>query len=145
MTTRQQIINAVIARLQTIAIANGYSADLADNVHEWPALNVSLDKMPAAIVTDPGGQIDDAGVIGRTDHSLQVEIELIAKGATAVADIRALVGDVLTAVGTDPEWSGLAVDTTATGVQIAVEEHKHLFAGAQIDLEILYRTETWGI
>jgi hypothetical protein len=145
MTVRQQIVNAVIARLQTITVADGYSADLGSNVFEWPALNISPNKMPAAIVTDPGGQIEDAGVSGRLDHTLPLEVGLITRGASGVADIRALIGDVLGAVGSDPQWSTLAVDTTCTGVTIDVEEHEHLFAGAQIDLEIKYRTAQWAI
>ncbi len=145
MTVRQQIITAVIARLQTITVANGYSADLGSDVFEWPGLPISPNKLPGAIVTDPGGQIEDAGVSGRLDHTLPIEVDLLTRGATAVTAIRALIGDVLAAVGTDPQWSALAVDTRCTGVTIAVEEHEHLFAGAQINLEIKYRTAQWAI
>jgi hypothetical protein len=145
MTLRQQIVTAVITRLKTITVAGGYSATLTNNVFEWPALNLSASQLPAAIVTDPGGQIEDAGVSGRLDHTLQLEVELLAKGATAPAVVRELVGDVLRAIGTDPQWSTLAVDTTATGVQFAVEEHECLFAGAQLNLSIMYRTAPWAI
>lgn len=143
MTIRQQIMSAVIARLQTITPDNGYGFDLSANVEEWPATNLGPNKVPAAIVSDPGGGMQDAGVSGRLDHQMEIEIELIVKGTPSI--VRALAGDVLQAIGTDPTWSGLAVDTTATGVQIAVEQHQHLFSGAQIDLTVMYRTIKWSL
>jgi len=143
MTIRQQIVDAVLTRLRTITAANGYGFDLSGTVDEWPGTKISPNKLPAAIVSDPDGGIDDAGVSGRLDHKMAIEIELIVKGTPSI--VRALVGDVFKAIGTDPTWSGLAVDTTATGVQLAVEQHEHLFSGAQINLSVAYRSAQWAI
>lgn len=141
MTTRQQIINAVIARLQTITTGNGYSADLGSNIFEWPALNISKNKLPAAIVSDPVDQYKEYWSSNHVDRDLRVEIELIAKGTPDIA--RELAGDVLRAIGTDYTFGGLAMETEPVSIELDVKEEEYLFSGASIALTVKYRTEVW--
>lgn len=143
MSVRQQIIDAVKTRLQDITPAAGFAFDLSDGVDEWPGGNISPNRLPCACVSDPADKPLNYLSPDHVDHEMTVEITTIVRSTPAAS--RALVAEVLRAVGTDPTWGGLAIDTNPTGVEWHVEQREHLFCGALITLTVKYRTQLWSL
>lgn len=114
-SVRQQILEAVTARLQAITSPPGIT------VYQERRLPVDEGKLPALLVY--------AGVTDEVDYAISqvartvmtVQIDYQAAAATS-DDAMAVARDalwvaVLQAVHTDRTWGGLAVDTTESGEQ----------------------------
>ncbi|GAF85152.1 unnamed protein product [marine sediment metagenome] len=104
-SVRQQIINAFKTRLGTVLIAGGYETDLGSNVFEWKTAEWQESEMPGVDVRDPS----EAGVIRGGDHefALSIELEVKVTGTTSPSQVRDIIGDIITAIGTDPGFGGL--------------------------------------
>lgn len=144
MTVRQQIIDALEARLQAISIAGGYRTDIGARVFEWRSTDLQKKDLPAILYRDGSAPVDN-GVADFLGHQLQVDIQIITQGATAPADLREMVADVLQAIGVDATWGGLARNTLLTQVDMEIEQADKILGGASIALEIHYDTNDWSI
>jgi len=58
MSVRQQIIDAVRARLATIRIANGYNSEIGANVLEWQTTPIPVESLPAVCMRDTETEIE---------------------------------------------------------------------------------------
>ena len=143
-TIRQQIVDALDARLQTITIANGYSADLG--VYEWLVTPLEEEDLPAVIFRDTVDDIDTDEIGQRRKHDLAVTLDIAASSTASADAVRELMRDVLTAIGTDKTFGGLAYNTEPLSASLEVSEADQRLSGGQIELEIKYYTATlWTI
>lgn len=141
--TRQSIVDALDARLKTITTANGYSANLS--VFEWLVTPLEEADLPAVIFRDLEDDIDTDEIGTRRDHVLNFELDVSASATASATTVRELMRDILTAIGTDKEFGGLAYDTEPTGAGLEVSEADQRVSGGQITLEIKYKTTLWSI
>lgn len=143
MSQRQNIVNALKSRLQSIMVAGGYSSNLGSNVYEWRVKPLENANMPAIVFRDVRNSRVD-GAIGRFTWALSSEIQIITSGSTAASDIRGMIADVYKAIGTDDKWGGLAITTEQPDSdEIDIEHTEKVYAGALIRLSILYATSKW--
>lgn len=145
MTVRQQIVDAIVARFQSILIANGYSADIGNKVHEWKTVDLDPVKLPALLLRDTTDTMPTEGIGDRRHHELAIETRLVFSGKTSAADARQMIGDVAKALGIDPTWGGLAYQTLLNSADIDMEHYDRLFCVAQVDFTVLYRTKLWTL
>ena len=136
---RQQIINAVDARLKTIKIANGYNYDLGNNVFEWRDAPLSDSNLPALIYRDLSC---DTEYLETHRHKIHIEVELVIKDTLASA-VRKMIADVLKAIGVDPQWSNLAINTHPEGDEMQVKQSEKIIGGASVKFAIEFRTKEW--
>ena len=142
---RQQLIDALDARLKIIKTANGYLTNLGNNVFEWRVTNLNSIEFPACIYRDVSNTKQD-GAIGSFRWALNIEIQLVTDGETSAAEVRKLIADVYKAIGTDITWGGLAVTTEQPDSdEMDVEQHEKKQAGALIKLSIIYDANMWEI
>ena len=143
VSKRQQIVDAIDARLKTITTANGYNTDAGNNVFEWRSYPLDENSELPALVYRDTEEIESLAVGGYQLHTLTIEIEGYVVGANAARDLRALIADVIKAIGTDLTWGGLAEDTRPVEESIEIDQEERKIAGAVIRIEIDYRTQAF--
>jgi len=140
-TRRQQILSALITRLQGILVSGGYETDAGRNVFEWPDVELSdEDEMPAIVVRDTQGPVERN--TNATDlHTLTVSMECLAKGSAAPAEVRKVMGDVIKAIGVDLTFGNLAEDSNLTSVSMLQVSHEdRRLGGGEVTVELQYTT-----
>lgn len=108
---RQKIVDAIVARMQTILVTNGYSTDIGLRVKDWET-NWDQSEMPAVGVCDLPAQAADSSQDGRLDRTIwlmPVQIRIYANKASTPANVREMVKDVQAAIRTDPQFKVLTV------------------------------------
>lgn len=152
MTVRQQIVDALKARLQTILTGatvslNGetytYATDVGAAVTVWRReelrqdetwyLNLRDTKSPKA-VTGEGSEV------GRTLHRLQVAIDLVCKDSLATEQVREALADVSACVWANRTLGGLCRNIDIEEESLEVIEAGILLAGASLSLTVTYKT-----
>lgn len=147
-TLRQQIVDAIIARLQTINTANGYATDIGERVEDWPrrfeeAELAELTSGAALGVCDLTAESDRAEREARlTLHQLPVQIRIFATTDTPARTLRAMLGDVIQCVGQDDTWGGLALDSRPVRDGFIIPSEAMEIAGAAVEIEVSYQTAT---
>ena len=134
MSKRQDIFDAVVARLGSVA-----------TVKPWRVSDLEVSELPALIVKDGEAPVDAGAEIGRFQHNLTISVECLDHGTTAETAVRSMMEDVLTAVGSDPTFGGLAHRTTITGTNLIVEHQKERVAAGVVGLIIRYRVGAFEI
>ncbi len=139
---RQQIINAVDARLKTITTANSYETDLGRNVFEHRTTALGDSELPGINFRDVGCDVSQEDVaIGQHGYELTMEAEIVVKaGATSAIQIRKMIADVIKAIGVDPRWGNLAVRTTPLSDGLKFDQSEKIIAGALLTYSIIFRT-----
>ena len=143
-TKRQQIIDAVRTRLQSITVTNGYDFNLGNHVLEWRTTILNENEIPGIVFRDVQNIKIEGGPVAYFRWGLNIEIEVITQGGTSVTDIRKMLGDVYKAIGTDPKWGGLAILTEQpNNDEIQSEQQERKITGASIRLQIIYDSPLW--
>lgn len=162
---REQIMQLVKARFETIQTANGYETDLGSNVFLWRDLNLqpfAESELPACNIRDYREE-HEPKISGRADHhhTLFVECEL-ATGVTAAGGsidgdkrVRKIISDVIKSIGTTTNgetgnyWTNaagtkLAFNTLPEENQMGVAQQGKTIATAFYRFKIEYRTQRWN-
>lgn len=148
-TLRQRIVDVVATRLATITVANGYKTNAGNSVHRWLGFAIGKDLLPAIQYKDTFDNQDQA-TIGRVDHTLTIDLQLISSRNTdatedaAEEEIRKIIADLNQMVGTDETWSDLAEDTELIDDELDMEQLENRQWGATISLIIEYRTDRFN-
>ena len=145
-TKRQQILDALAARLPLILVADGYRTDAGlYTVFIDSEVPKSKHDLPCLLVFDSTADADDAVINGRTDYRLNITIEVVVLNDTSAKEQRRIAADVLKAIGVDDSFGQLAYRTVLKSVDTnVVYEHAHL-TGAEISIGIDYRCPRWEI
>lgn len=143
-TKRQKLIDAVLARMQTIRTANGYETDLGSNVDDW-RVNWDSKELPALSVLDTVAEVaflNDQPTAARQMCTLPVMLRIYGKSDSRAADLRKMLADVVRAIGTDPYWTSegvrLALWTRVTREGIVNDPESFEIGGAAVEIEIAY-------
>lgn len=147
---RQKLISAIITRLETISVANGYQtglgANIADSKPNWNEAD-----LPAVSVFDTVADVEfvhDQPTAAQQVFTLPVLIRIFLAEDDLAAEARKYLADVVKAVGVDPYWtvsgSQLALWTKLTKEGLIVPADNLEVAGAAIELEIAYLTQSWN-
>ncbi len=144
---KEQIVQAVKTRLETITTANGYHTNLGSNIYEWKQNPHNETDVLAAVIRDTDCEevnILDQSSSGIHTKILSMEIEIIAASSTVPAVLRQAEADVNKAIGTDTTFGGLAIDTTpVNSIPLYPNQNEKRIAGLQRTVEIHFRTVAW--
>jgi hypothetical protein len=145
---RTLIVQAVQTRLVAITAGATYNFTLgATKVLVWRDLKSqpwTVGELPALTIRDGIEQVRQA-LSGIHLHELPLDIMGAVTSSTLPEDeARKLLADIVTAIGVDRKWSGLAFDTDpiAEGIEVA-QEGEHI-AGARVQIVIKYRTNSFN-
>ena len=140
---RQQIVDAVATRLGTILTTAGYHTNLGSNVFEWKGTKFEAREMPGIDVRDTVDEIDHRSIDTPTNvdtHRLTVMLSLAVDGSTSTDSVREMIADVYKAIGTDPTFGALAIDSWVVKDEVDTEQEELRISGVEIEIAVLYRT-----
>ncbi|MHC1697778.1 MAG: hypothetical protein AB9919_06920 [Geobacteraceae bacterium] len=144
MSKRQSIVNAIETRMKTILTTNGYATNAGQHVFVWRTTDIPETEMPSICIYDSDCPIDYENTpVGLQGHRLTVDLVGDAKGASAQVEVRKINADLLKAIGTDPTWGGLAIDTDLISHGINIEQGDKKIGAGVVRVEIPYRTPLW--
>lgn len=147
-TLRQQIMTAVAARLAGILVASGYETNLGENVFEWRDPSLQASELPALVYRDISDDrieiLDLMGADSHTQMGLTCEIELHgSEGSTTPATLRSMIADVISAIGTDMTWGGLALFTEYLSDETSVGQADKIMGMTTVRIRINYIMKVW--
>lgn len=139
---RQQIVDAILTRMQTILIVNGYETDLGNNVFEWRTTDLQESELPGLIVRDVSEDVAVRG--GNHVCTLNIEVEAKASGTTSATVIRDIIADITKAIGTDINFSNLVQETEPVeNESLGFEQKDKKFSGATMRFNCVYVTNAF--
>lgn len=142
--TRQQIMDALEARLKSISTANGYGSNLGGSVHTWRKRPVTLADTPCLLVAD--GSADSTSLAYPVrDHRLSVDIVGVVSSNTTASQARQLADDIHAAIGADQTLGGLALKIDPLSHEITLETDGDITGAVKVSISIHYRTALWRI
>lgn len=144
--TRQDIVAAIVTRLQAINGTGGYHTNFDGNVQQWRVTGIHPNELPCLIVRDTSDEPIQESIGGGNsyiDHDLTVTISLPLSGTTPEA-FRNEIADVYKAIGSDEYWGGLAHFTTPLGDEAVMNQEEGKYVGVDVHIKIRYRTTKWG-
>ena len=142
MSRRQEIVDIIKTRLQSISIANGYGNDIV-KVDEWAMSKLQDKDMPALVVRDTGSSADN-GVSGSCTYRLQIEIDvLVSDKDTTMQMLRSVMSDVLHAIGYESD--DFYEYRTFDGDEVLVEHQDKLYGGTRMKFTVVYDAPEWEI
>lgn len=140
MTRRQEIVNAIRARLATIRTGDGYGTDLGSHVFEWKVTAFADTELPGICFRDTEQTVAEL-TGGFRNVSLTVEFILgAASGVTTASIVRQGIGDVVKAIDSDPTWGGLSWDTAIQSDEMFMDHDGKLTGLAKVTAVVKYQT-----
>jgi hypothetical protein len=106
-TKRQRIIDAVVARMRTISVANGFQTDAGAKVFEWAARmdEGEIDALPSKVALSvcdlPAEGSKESKQSKGSTYRMRIQVRILKGRGTDPAALRAVLGDVVDAVGRD--------------------------------------------
>jgi len=146
---RQQIMDALKARMQTILTANGYYTNLGSKVFDYKSTTFNDNDLDAINLRDETNNLIDELASGQNEWDLNLDVEidiLFKKGGTSITEARKGISDVKKAIGgggNDITFGGLAYKTNFASDTLIHEQDEAVIVGARIRVRIRYRTNIW--
>ena len=141
---RNELVNAVVARFQTVRVANGFLTDAGANVFLWRLHPLTPEEMPGIVLRDRRTETRLEGRVVH-EHRLYFEADLYAPTGT---DPRALLADAQSAVGKDIRWKVgstiLAVDTQPLDDELDASQEERLLRGCRYRFQVIFRTRPFN-
>lgn len=142
---RQQIIDAIIVRMQLIQIANGYETDLGSNVQDWET-NYDDSELPALSVCDAveiHTLVNNQPDAVQQKNVLPVQLRIFVKADTRAEELRKMFADLNKAIAVDAAWGNLAMWTIPVKTGMVIPETDFVIGGGAMEIEIHYLTNTF--
>ena len=141
---REQIIQALIGRLATISTANGYETGLGAKVARGLREVPKKDELPAIVLRE--GKATTNATVNAGFDTTTLRIELAARDRfqegveNAYGRANKMLADLTKALGVDPTFGGLAIDTMLIENNIGVEDKGFSIAAIDASVDIKFRT-----
>ena len=136
---RDDIIDAIVVRMETIRIGNGYLTDAGKNVERDRVAEMDPTEDYLIDVTAGAWETEDTAP-GAVRRWMNVTVAFACRGTDAI-DIRDnLLTDVVQATYTDLTWGGLAILSEETGGAADKDYADDLYAWGELDMRVLYDT-----
>ncbi len=140
---RQQIIDAIVTRLSGIDGTGDYDTTIGSNVTDW-GVNYQETDLPAVSVCDLIEEVQtDTNDEFMDVYRLPVSIRIVVSEATRAPALRSMFKDILTAIGVDEKWGGLAHFTQVRNVGMTLDQDAFRIAGGQVEIDVYYETQRW--
>jgi hypothetical protein len=144
---RQLIVDAVKARLATIKTTGGYQTNIGNNVKEWLLTSLEESELPAVTLAD-GVEKTIIPAEGKNSglytRQLPFAANLVLAESDATATLaRKAIADVITCIGKDDTWGGLARRTLPDTDDLTVDSEGQRIGGARITFIVEYGRKHW--
>lgn len=151
-TKRQRLAELVVERMQAIRTANQYETEAGELVQEWMTrpdekeLAATASKCALGVFDLPDDVSKESRHSTGATHRLRFQIRIFVTGADKPTRLRAIIGDVVAAIGSDPMWTDsatgrfTAMDTEPAQEGLILPEQAMEVAGGAVEFTIVYAT-----
>ena len=145
---RQQIVDAVAARLGQIAVGKVWTLQdgasrtcttAVKGVHPWRKIPFSSAMLPAIGFWDTESTPGEATLDGGC-HLLQISVVGFVSGDASTDSARELNSDIMAAIGSDTTFGGLAELSIFNRVPLDMEQAGDVVSAGEILITVTYRT-----
>lgn len=140
MSQRSTIIAALVTRLQTITIANGYQIAIGTKVYRWRQSALPESGTPCILVNDTDIDRDCGVAINIARNNLTVIITGLLSGSATVTDAEKLELDIIKCLHGYETVGGTATLMRVDKSTIDIEQHENIGGGVRVNLIIEYDT-----
>ena len=145
-----QIFDAVQARFAAITKAAGCQTDIGLRIlprRDTDRAPINPAETPCLCLYDRHGTITtDAAPFGQWQHTLTITCIAWFRGRTSEAEAWRALSDILTAIGKDIRWGGLAQYTDPDIAYVVdMRQGGEVVSGLKLDFEIIYQTPQWQV
>lgn len=140
---REQIVQALLTRLKTIVTGNDYNTDIGLNVFRALRRPLEAHELPAIYLLE-GDESESEINFGFDRYNFGISIQArvtFDDGDDWMRIGTLMIADVIKCLGVDQTLGGLALDIRMTSNQVGEAEEKVRAVGADISVEIDYRTQ----
>ena len=142
---RQQVMEAIQTRLESVLVSAGYLTDVGLNVFHWrdpQGEPFQPKEKPCCFIRDASSEITPLDNTVH-EHAVSVEIGALVDRSDAAAVMRDIEADLFQAIGVDKTFGGLCYYCQTSGTQSDVKTTGEKNAVVRIMLELRYRTPAW--
>lgn len=148
---RQQILDAIEARIKTVNGIAPYNLNLSKTTFVWKGAQFVEGEIPGVNIQDLSENLDQelfGGGQNQWYRRLNIEITLICNGSLSDKDVRKGISDIQRAIngvnGAGLTWNGLAIDTKWEETRIEKDENEMKIMSATIAINVIYSTTQWS-
>lgn len=151
-TKRQRIVDAIVERLRAISVGNSYQTDAGHRVEVWAARfdEGELAAEPSGCALSVCDQVDRVSKESKhstgSTHRLSVQVRIFRSKGVRDEALRAVIGDVVAAVGVDILWTEeatgryLAMDTEPAEEGFVIPSEAMEIAAGAVAFTVVYAT-----
>lgn len=151
-TKRQRIVDAVVARMRAISVENGFETDAGLLVEPWAVrfddkeLAAVASKCALAVYDLPDSVSKESKSSKGSTHRLRFQVRAFTTKDGRAEELRKIIGDIVTAVGSDIHWTEaatgalLAMDTEPVEEGFVVPQEAMEVAGGAVEFVVVYAT-----
>lgn len=145
-TVRQRIVDAIVAELKTVTVANGFQTDAGQSVFVWLPVTQQKLQLPSLNLRDISEDVSNP-VQGQLQHVMTCEVVgVISSGTTTHESARLLLADVLKAInnGGDQRWRDpavIAIQTNISKTEMLVEQEERTYGAVRVEFLVTYKTK----
>jgi hypothetical protein len=147
---RQQIVDAIKARLVGIDTGFGYNTNAGLHISTWRNKPFELKEMPGINLSDTKETQEAWNLApngGTWRRTLTIEIGFAAGSASSAGvDVlgRQVEADIEAAIKLDPTWGGLAEWSTPVSSELGVDQGADAVCAGKLTFNVIYRTDAWN-
>lgn len=145
MTKRQDIVDRLIALMETITTGSGYLTNIGASVHDF-VVHFQEEDLPALSVCDLVADIEfvNQQIEARGQRkTLNLQLRIFAASNTKITELRKMLGDINKALGTDKTLGETVLFIRPTKEGIIADEQTFEVAGAAFEIEIGYLIDSF--
>ena len=147
---RQQIADAIQARLETILPGKVFNlpsgaytcTSTISTAYQWRKTVFSKADLPGVCFRDEDADVVP-GPVGIHESHMKIALEAIMAPSTLATTARAMLADIVAAIGSDPRWGGLAYWTDIHSHSIDLDQAGDAIPACQVLFTVTYRTPLW--
>jgi len=143
---RQKIVDAIVARMQTILVTNGFATDIGTRVEDSQT-NWDQNQLPAISIFDMPANAEAAPNPANTRHTVwtqPIQTRVYLEVGTDAKNARKAIKDIWQAVRSDPQWtlSGekVAMFTTPISEGFVYPPDSFEIVGVAVEFNVTYIT-----
>jgi len=136
---RQDLVDAILAKMKLITKANGFRSDCGLNCFEWYEKKLEHKQFPAIIIRDPESpSYEESGVFF---HSLKIEIDIAVIGKDSVLNNREIISDILKSFKEFKDESNR--ECKYGGSETLIEQKDFMYGGTRLIFTVEYESVPW--
>ena len=138
---RNQVVTAVVDRLKTVLVTDGYQTNLGNNVFRWRTTPLGPNEVPGCIVRDTSRRVTYEYSDSARDYEMTVEVVGVAlHGDAADANLDLVADDIFKAMlEGDRTLSGIVNDVTPDSDEKVFDQQAQRIGAVLVRFKVRYR------